>query len=82
MAASNDRLIGIVGIQVQTATAEDLCEDVARGRDSLTGSASDTDGEGPLHSKLLAGISSGNIVFQLLNDLFLTRDNPLHQIAN
>ena len=30
----------------------------------------------------LPGISSGNVAFQLLNRLCLTRDDPLHEIAN
>ena len=82
MAAANNRLVGVVGIQVQTTAAEDLCEDVARGRHSLTSGASNSNGEGLLHSNLLTGIPSRNVAFQFLNDLSLTRDNPFHQITN
>ena len=49
VATSNDRLIGIVGIQMQAAAAEHLCEDVARGGNTLTGGASDTDSKGLPH---------------------------------
>ena len=52
MAAANDGLIGVVGIQVKAAAAEDFCEDVARGGNSLAGRASDTDSEGLLHHTL------------------------------
>ena len=69
MAPPNDRLIGIVGIQVQAAATEDFREDVARRGDTLTGGASDTDGEGLLRSNLLAGIPSRNVTFQLMNGL-------------
>jgi hypothetical protein len=52
MAAANDGLIGVVGIQMKAAAAEDFCEDVAWGSDSLAGRASDTDSEGLLHNTL------------------------------
>src|ERR1700751_6013554 len=80
VAASNNRLVGVVRIQVQATAAEDLCEDVARGRHSLTGGASNSNGEGLLHSNLLTGIPSRNVAFQFLDDLCLTRDNPFRQI--
>jgi hypothetical protein len=48
VAAPNDRL-SIVGIQVQTPAAKDLCEDVARRRYSLTSGASNRYCEGLLH---------------------------------
>ena len=54
VAAANDGLIGVVGIQVQAAPAEDLCEDVARSGDTLSGRASDADSKGLLHRTLLA----------------------------
>ena len=40
MAAANDGLIGVVGVQVQAATAEDFGEDVAGRGNTLTGGAS------------------------------------------
>ena len=46
MSATNDGLISVVGVQVETATTEDFREDVAGCRHTLTGSASDSDGEG------------------------------------
>ena len=49
MAAANDRLVRVVGVQVQPAPAEDLCEDIARRGYTLTGRATDTDGEGLTH---------------------------------
>src|SRR6202043_2686130 len=51
--AADDRLIGVVSIQVQPSAAKDLCEDVARRSDALTGGASDADGKALLHSNLL-----------------------------
>jgi hypothetical protein len=53
MAAANDGLIGVVGVEVQPATAEDLRKDVAGSGDALTGGASDTDAEGLSHKTLL-----------------------------
>ncbi len=79
---ANDRLIGVVSIQVQAAAAEDFREDVARCCDALTSGAPDGNGEGLLHSTLLPGIGSGNVAFQLLNGFRLTGDNPLHQVAD
>ena len=52
MAAANDGLIGVVGIQVKTPPAEDLRENVSRRSYTLTGRASDTDSEGLLHNTL------------------------------
>ena len=52
VAAANDGLIGVVGVEVEAASAEDLCEDVARGGDALSGCASDADSKGLLHHAL------------------------------
>jgi hypothetical protein len=52
MPAANDGLIGIVGVQVQAAPAEDLCENVTRRGHTLSGRASDTNSEGLLHDTL------------------------------
>ena len=49
VAAPNDRLVGVVGIQVQAAATEDLCEDVTRSGDTLTSSTTDTNGKGLFH---------------------------------
>src|SRR5215475_14406084 len=49
VAAANDRLIGVVRIQMQPTAAEDLREDIAGRCDALSGCASDADGKGPLH---------------------------------
>jgi hypothetical protein len=54
MAAANDGLIGVVGIQVKAPPAEDLCENVPRRGDTLSGRASDTDSEGLFHNTLSA----------------------------
>ena len=43
VAAADDGLVGVVGVEVQAAAAEDLGEDVAGSGDTLTGGASDTD---------------------------------------
>jgi hypothetical protein len=43
--ASNDRLIGIVGIHVQTAAGKDACQNVASARDALAVFSSDADRE-------------------------------------
>ncbi len=51
VAAANDRLIGVVSIQMQAAATEDFREDVARRGDTLTGGASDADGKGLLHTQ-------------------------------
>src|SRR5437879_3789704 len=74
---ADDRLVGVVSIQVQAPAAEDLREDIAWRGDALTGGASDADGKGLLHDTLLSGIRSRNVTFQLLYGLSLTRDNPL-----
>src|SRR5216684_3650969 len=52
MAAADDGLVGVVGIQMKAPPAEDFRENVARRGDSLAGRASDTDSEGLLHSTL------------------------------
>ena len=52
VAAANDGLIGVVGVQVKASPAEDLCENVARCGDTLAGGASDADSEGLLHHAL------------------------------
>ena len=52
MAAANDGLIGVVGIQVKAPSTENLCENIARRGDSLTGRSSDTDSKGLLHDPL------------------------------
>src|SRR5438552_3397705 len=49
VATSNDRLICVVGIQVEPPAAEDFCENVARRRDTLAGGASDTNGKSLFH---------------------------------
>ena len=82
VATADDRLIGVVRIQVQAPAAENLREDVSGCSDALTGGASNADGEGLLHGNLLPGIRSRNVAFQLLNGLCLTGDDPLHQIAD
>ena len=66
---------------MQAAATENLREDVAWSSDTLTGCASDADGEGLFHTNLLPGIRSRNVAFQLLNGLGLTRDDPLDQVA-
>ncbi len=52
VAAANDGLVGVVGVQMQAAPAEDQCEDVARRGNTLTGRAANTDGEGLTHKVL------------------------------
>jgi hypothetical protein len=52
MAAADDGLGGVVGIQVQAAPTENFCENVARGGDTLSGRTSDSDSEGLLHRTL------------------------------
>jgi hypothetical protein len=49
VAATDNRLIGIVGVQVQPTATEDLGENVARRGHTLTGGASNTDSEGLPH---------------------------------
>jgi len=49
VAAPNNRLIGVVSVEVEAPAAEDLCENVARGGDALSSCASDTDSKGLLH---------------------------------
>ncbi len=49
MAAANDGLIRVVGVQMQPAPAEDQCEDVAWRGNTLTGRAANTNGEGLTH---------------------------------
>jgi hypothetical protein len=48
-------LIGVVDVQVQPATAEDFCENITRGGDTLTGGATDTNSEGLPHRFHLQG---------------------------
>ena len=45
VSAADDRLIGVVRIEVQTTTAEHASEDVARRRDPLAGGSTDGDAE-------------------------------------
>src|SRR5919108_4709762 len=52
VATANDRLISVVGVQVQPAATEDLCEDVARRGHTLTCGASDADSKGLPHSAI------------------------------
>src|SRR5260370_38974302 len=52
MAAADDGLAGVVGIQRKAPPAEDLRKNVARRGAPLAGRASDTDREGLLHSTL------------------------------
>ncbi len=52
VAAANDGLIGVVGIQVKTTPAEDFRENVARRGHTLPSCASDTDSKGLLHHPL------------------------------
>ncbi len=52
MAAADDGLIGVVGVEMKAATAEDLGEDVSGSGDALTGGSSDTDTEGLSHGSL------------------------------
>src|SRR5438477_2548556 len=61
MAAANDGLVGVVSIKVQAPPAENLCENVTRRGNTLSGRASDTDSEGLLHCTLSssrAGLST------------------------
>ncbi len=50
--AANDGLICVVGVEVETSAAEDLCENVAWRSYSLAGCSSDTDSKGLLHHAL------------------------------
>ena len=52
VATANDGLIGVVGIEVQAAAAENLGEDVARCSDTLTGGAPNADGKCLPHSAI------------------------------
>src|SRR5579859_861204 len=49
VAAANNGLIGVVGVQMQSAAAEDLGEDVTGCGNTLAGGAANTDGEGFPH---------------------------------
>ena len=49
VAATNDRLVGVVSIQVETAPGEDLGEDVSRCSHTLTCRSSYRNGESPFH---------------------------------
>ena len=50
MAAPDYGLVGVVSIQIQAASAEDLGEDVARRSHTLPSRSSNPDSEGPLHT--------------------------------
>ena len=52
VAAADDGLIGVVGVEVEAAAAEDPGEDVSGSGDALTGGSSDTDAEGLCHGRL------------------------------
>jgi len=52
VAAADDGLIGVVGVEMEAAAAEDLGEDVSGSGDALTGGASDTYAEGLSHGSL------------------------------
>src|SRR5688572_33428493 len=52
MAATNDRLIRVVSIEVESTSGEDLCKDVSRGSYTLPRGSSYRDGESPLHRYL------------------------------
>ncbi len=45
MAAANDGLIGVVGVEMEAAPAENFSEDVARSGNTLPGGSPDADGE-------------------------------------
>jgi len=45
MPATDDGLVGIVGVEVEAATYEDAGQNVARGGDALTGLAANCHGE-------------------------------------
>jgi hypothetical protein len=45
VAAANDGLIGVIGVQVKATTAEDLAENITGGCNALAGCASDAYGE-------------------------------------
>jgi hypothetical protein len=49
MPAANDRLVRVVCVQVQPATAEDHCKDVARCGNTLPGGTTYTNGKGLTH---------------------------------
>src|SRR5260370_7048710 len=52
VAAANNRLVGVIGIQMQATAAEDFCENVARCGHPLSGPTSHTDSAGLLHPSL------------------------------
>ncbi len=54
MAATDYGLVGVVSIQIQTASAKDFCEDVTRRSDTLPSCSSNPDSEGLLHIPSLA----------------------------
>src|SRR5262249_17972836 len=82
VATANDRLVGVVRIQVQAATTKYFCEDIAGCGNALSRRASDTNSKGPLHGNLLSGIRSSDVAFQFLNGLCLSGDNPFDQITD
>src|SRR6516162_8630822 len=53
MAAPDYGLVRVVSIQIQAASAEDLCKDVARRSHTLPSRSSNPDSEGPLHTPSL-----------------------------
>src|SRR6185312_11249569 len=52
VAPANDGLIGVVGVEVEAAPAEDLCENVAWSGNALSSRATDADRKGLLHHAL------------------------------
>jgi hypothetical protein len=52
VAAADDGLVGVVGVEMEAAATEDLGEDVSGSGDALTSGASDTDTEGLSHGSL------------------------------
>jgi hypothetical protein len=52
VAASNDGLIGVIGVQMKATAAEDFCEDITGGGDALAGCTSDTNRERLPHKDL------------------------------
>ena len=61
VAAADDRLVGVVGVQMQPAPAEDQCEDVARRSHTLSGRAANTEGECLTH-KVLSQLKPPDVI--------------------
>jgi hypothetical protein len=57
VAAANDGLVGVVGIQMQPASAKDFRENVAWGSYTLTSGASDPYSERLTHTRLPGAFS-------------------------